>query len=98
MLNNTLTDGLQTVATLRAPSGDVRLNIATTQSALHVYSGNNLLATSGKTRTYVPYSGVVIATQFPADAINHPEWGEQYSSIAFPQQMYQNQTRYQFVF
>ncbi|MEY0907180.1 galactose-1-epimerase [Providencia rettgeri] len=98
ILNNTLTDGLQTVATLGAPSGDVRLNIATTQPALHVYSGNNLLATSGKTRTYVPYSGVVIATQFPADAINHPEWGEQYSSIAFPQQMYQNQTRYQFVF
>ncbi|WP_336432624.1 galactose-1-epimerase [Providencia rettgeri] len=98
ILNNALTDGEQTVATLGAPNGDVRLNIATTQAALHVYSGNNLHATSGKTRTYVPYSGVVLATQFPADAINHPEWGEQYSSIAFPQQVYRNQTRYQFVF
>ncbi|MEX9869220.1 galactose-1-epimerase [Providencia huaxiensis] len=98
ILNNALTDGEQTVATLGAPNVDVRLNIATTQAALHVYSGNNLHATSGKTRTYVPYSGVVLATQFPADAINHPEWGEQYSSIAFPQQVYRNQTRYQFVF
>ncbi|EKT54971.1 galactose-1-epimerase [Providencia rettgeri] len=98
ILNNALTDGEQTVATLSAPSGGVCLNIATTQPALHVYSGNNLLATSGKTRTYVPYSGVVMATQFPTDAINHSEWGTRYSSIALSQQVYRSQTRYQFIF
>ncbi|MGX4744551.1 galactose-1-epimerase [Providencia rettgeri] len=98
ILNNALTDGEQTVATLSAPSGDVCLNIATTQPALHVYSGNNLLATSGKTRTYVPYSGVVMATQFPTDAINHSERGTRYSSIALSQQVYRSQTRYQFIF
>lgn len=98
ILNNTLTDGEQTVASLGAPNGDVWLNIATTQPALHVYSGNNLLATLGKSRTYIPYSGVVIGAQFPADAINHPEWGARYSSVALPQQVYQNRTRYQFVF
>ena len=98
VLNKTLTDGVQTVATLGSPNGDVKLNIATTMPALQLYSGNHLVAVSGKSQTYTTYSGVVLATQFPPDAVNHPEWGEQYDSLVQPNKIYTSQTCYQFLF
>ncbi|MGG4609731.1 galactose-1-epimerase [Providencia sp. Me31A] len=98
MLNRTLTDGEKTVATLGAPNGDVQLNMATTMPALQMYSGNHLVAISGKSQVYTSYSGVVLSTQFPPDAINHPEWGETNNLVAKPNQNYTSQTRYQFVF
>lgn len=98
MLNSALTDGTKTVATLGAPNGDVQLNIATTMPALQVYSGNHLVAISGKSQEYTSYSGVVLSTQFLPNAINHPEWGEPNNLIVQPNQTYTSQTRYQFIF
>lgn len=70
-----LTDGEQTVASLFSPEGDVRMDIATTLPAMQVYTGNYLISVPGKSRHYTPFSGVAFETQFPPDAVNHPEWG-----------------------
>lgn len=93
-----LTDGEQTVASLFSPEGDVRMDIATTLPAMQVYTGNYLISVPGKSRHYTPFSGVAFETQFPPDAVNHPEWGEQYSGISQPNQIYHQKTSYHFIF
>lgn len=98
ILDNTLTDGEKTVATLFSPEGDVRLEIATTMPSIQVYTGNYLISVPGKSRYYTPYSGVALETQFPPNAVNHPEWGAQYSGISQPNQVYQQRTCYRFIF
>ncbi|HBO24856.1 MAG TPA: galactose-1-epimerase [Providencia sp.] len=98
ILDSTLTDGKEAVASLISPDGDVRMNVTTTRPAMQLYTGNYLIAVSGKSQVYTPFSGVAFETQFPPDAINHPEWGEQYRGIAEPNNIYTSQTSYQFIF
>lgn len=98
VLDNTRLDGKQTIATLSAPEGDVKMNISTTMPTMQLYTGNYLQSVAGKTKPYVPFSGVAFETQFPPDAVNHPEWGTQYSPLSQPNQLYGSETRYQFIF
>lgn len=98
ILDSRLTDGEATVASLFSPDGDVRMDIATTMPSMQVYTGNYLISVPGKSKYYTPFSGVAFETQFPPDAINHPEWGEQYCGISQPNKVYQQQTSYHFIF
>ncbi|GAB1437477.1 galactose-1-epimerase [Providencia sp.] len=98
ILDNQRTDGQQTVASLIAPQRDVRMNIFTTMPTMQLYTGNYLISVAGKSQNYQPYSGVAFETQFPPDAVNHPEWGEQYSPISQANQTYSRETCYQFIF
>ncbi len=98
ILDSTRIDGKQTVASLRAPAGDVQMNISTTMPAMQLYTGNYLTSVAGKTKEYTPFSGVAFETQFPPDAVNHPEWGAKYSPISYSNQRYTSETCYQFIF
>lgn len=98
ILDTARIDGRQTVASLCAPEGDVNMNISTTMPSMQLYTGNYLISVAGKTKSYTPFSGVAFETQFPPDAINHPEWGERYSPISQPNQIYCSETCYQFIF
>ncbi|EPL6453549.1 galactose-1-epimerase [Providencia rettgeri] len=98
ILDETLTDGQQPVASLYSPDRDVRMDILTTMPSMQLYTGNYLNSVAGKTGEYTPYSGVAFETQFPPNAVNHPEWGSQYSPISQPEQIYINETSYQFIF
>lgn len=98
IFNSGIADGQQTAAILGAPDGDVQMKITTTMPAMQVYSGNQLFAIAGKSQIYTAYSGVALETQFPPDAVNHPEWGELYTGIAKAQRVYTSQTSYQFIF
>lgn len=98
IFDKSVIDGQTSAASLLSPEGDVRMNITTTMPSMQLYTGNYLVAVPGKTKVYTPFSGVAFETQFPPDAINHPEWGAQYSGISQPNEIYTSQTRYQFVF
>ncbi|WP_265498130.1 galactose-1-epimerase [Providencia rustigianii] len=92
VLDNT-TDEPKISASLGAPDGDVRVNIISTLPAVHLYSGNKLISVLGKNKTHTPYSGVVLTTQYPFDNMEQTN-----SGIAHANQIYTNQTRYQFIF
>lgn len=98
IFESSVTDGEKVAASLGSPEGDVRLDISTTMPSMQLYTGNYLAALSGKTKNYTPYSGVALETQFPPDAVNHPEWGEKCSGVALPNHIYTSQTCYQFIF
>lgn len=98
ILSADLIDGEQTVASFFAPDGDVRMDIATTMPSMQFYTGNYLISVPGKSRHYTPFSGVAFETQFLPDAVNHPEWGDEYRGISQPNQQYEQQTSYQFIF
>lgn len=93
-----LTDGEKIVASVFSPDGDVRMDIATTMPSMQIYTGNYLISVPGKSRYYTPFSGIALETQFPPDAVNHPEWGEQYNGVSQPNQVYHQKTSYQFSF
>ncbi|MGG4609703.1 galactose-1-epimerase [Providencia sp. Me31A] len=98
ILDNQRINTRQAVASLIAPQGDVRMNIFTTMPTMQLYTGNYLLSVAGKSQDYLSYSGVAFETQFPPDAVNRPEWGEQYSPISQANQVYSSETCYQFCF
>lgn len=98
VLDSACIDGRKSVASLSAPEGDVKMNIFTTMPTMQLYTGNYLVSVAGKTKLYTPFSGVAFETQFPPDAVNHPEWGERYSPISLPNQIYCSETCYQFIF
>ncbi|EPL9570156.1 galactose-1-epimerase [Providencia rettgeri] len=98
ILEETLTDGQHPVASLRSPNGDVQMNVLTTMPSMQLYTGNYLISVAGKVGEYAPYSGVAFETQFPPNAVNHPEWGAKYSPISQPGQVYISETCYQFIF
>lgn len=98
ILDETLTDGQQPVASLYSPCRDVQMDILTTMPSMQLYTGNYLNSVAGKVGEYTPYSGVAFETQFPPNAVNHPEWGAQYSPISQPKQIYTSETCYQFLF
>lgn len=98
ILSHRRIDGKQTVASLYSPEGDIQMNISTTMPAMQLYTGNYLMGVAGKSREYTPYSGVAFETQFPPNAVNHPEWGMQYSPISRPEHIYTSETSYQFIF
>ena len=98
ILEPSVVDGKSVAASLLSPDGDVRMNMMTTMPAMQLYTGNYLIDVTGKTKVYTPFSGIAFETQFPPDAVNHPEWGEPWSGISYPNQTYTSQTRYQFIF
>ncbi|MEQ5317265.1 galactose-1-epimerase [Providencia vermicola] len=98
ILDDTLNNARQPIASLRSPNGDVQMNVLTTMPSMQLYTGNYLISVAGKTGEYAPYSGVAFETQFPPNAVNHPEWGAQFSPISQPEQIYISETCYQFIF
>lgn len=98
ILDSSVINSGSVAASLLSPDSDVRMNVITTMPSMQLYTGNYLTEIQGKTKVYMPFSGVAFETQFPPDAINHPEWGMQFSGISEPNQRYSSQTRYQFVF
>lgn len=93
-----LIDGQQPVVSLCAPQGDLQMDISTTMPSMQLYTGNYLVSVAGKKGEYTPYSGVAFETQFPPNAVNHPEWGAQFSPISQPGQIYRSNTCYHFIF
>ncbi|WP_423139888.1 galactose-1-epimerase [Providencia alcalifaciens] len=98
VFDGAVTDGQHIVATLGSPNGDVHMHMMSTSPAIHVYTGNHLVSVLGKSKTYTPFSGVVLATQYPFDGLGHAETHEPHAIIAKANHIYTNQTRYQFIF
>ncbi|MBO4955465.1 MAG: galactose mutarotase [Muribaculaceae bacterium] len=81
---------LRTVATLAAPLSGRTLEVATTQPAVQVYTGNWLAGSplNKEGRSYNDYDGVAIECQAMPDSPNHPDFpstqiypGDQYQQI-----------------
>jgi aldose 1-epimerase len=87
-------DELRTVARLRAPVSGRWVEIATTEPALQVYSGNHLRGQVGKGgRRYAQRSAVCLETQHFPDAVNHPHFP---STILAPGATYRTVTQWTF--
>lgn len=86
---------LRPAASCRCPASGRRLDIATTEPALQLYSGNNLDGTlvgpSG--RTYRSGDGVCFETQAFPDAPNHPGFP---STVLRPGEVFTSTTTYRF--
>lgn len=91
------TDGIQSVATLSSPQGDVVMNVLTTKPSIQFYSGNFLDETPGATRQYQQYDGLALETQFFPDGPNHLQWGNN-RGVLDVGDTYQHQTTYKFEF
>lgn len=92
-------DGSQWVAQLTAPQEDIVLQVATTQPAMQLYTGNYLAGIDGVSQRYPNYHGVALETQGLPDGPNHPEWLA--LNLGHPilkaGQTYQHKTAYRFV-
>ncbi|PKH07722.1 galactose-1-epimerase [Moritella sp. Urea-trap-13] len=83
-------------ASLTSPDNLVSLNVFTSKPAMQLYSGNWLAGTPNRLGgEYQDYAGIALETQFVPDALNRPDW-EHPSSILQPEDVYQQQTSYQF--
>jgi aldose 1-epimerase len=66
-------------AELTSADGRVRLQLATNQPALQIYSGQGLASTPARDGgVYAPYAGIALEPQFAPDSPNHlphrPDW------------------------
>lgn len=60
---------------LTSPTGDLSLEVRTSQAALQVYTGNYLAGTPTRNgELYADFSGIALETQCLPDTPNHPEW------------------------
>ena len=65
---------------------------------MQLYTGNWLAGTPNRLGgEYQDYAGIALETQFLPDVINRPEW-PQPNAILSPNDTYQHQTCYQFIF
>ncbi len=92
-----VTDGESVAAVLVAPQEDVVMKVKTTKPAIQFYSGNFLTGTSGVSKTYQPYDGLALETQYFPDGPNKPEWGLNIGVLSSGG-CYQHKTVYQFEF
>lgn len=84
-------------ASLTSPDSLVTLHVSTSKPAMQLYTGNWLESTPNRVGgEYQDYSGIALETQFLPDAINHPEWDHP-SCLLGPSEIYQHETRYQFI-
>lgn len=85
-------------ASLTSPDSLVTMHVVTTKPAMQLYTGNWLAGTPNRMGgEYQDYAGIALETQFLPDAINRPEW-PQPNAILSPNDTYQHQTCYQFIF
>lgn len=81
-------------AVLESSSGDLRLSIATTQPALHLYTGQGLAGEKDSTgREYGSCAGIALETQAPPDSANR-HLDLVYSDFDHP---YFHRTHYHFI-
>ena len=87
--------GLVRAATLVGPVSGRRMEVLTTEPALHFYSGNLLDGTmTGKGgRVYGPRAGLCLETEHFPDSPNHPDFP---STVLRPGQAYQSTTALRF--
>ncbi|MCP3699705.1 MAG: galactose-1-epimerase, partial [Aliivibrio sp.] len=96
VLDKTCAKG-ECAASLTSPDSLVTMHVVTTKPAIQLYTGNWLAGTPNRIDgEYQDYSGVALETQFLPDAPNHLEW-PQPSTILSPSDIYQHETRYQFI-
>lgn len=87
-------NGMRKVATLRAPHSGRWLEIATTEPALQVYSGNHLHGQTGKGgKKYGKRSACCLETQHFPDSVNQPQFP---NTILAPGQTYHTETVWTF--
>lgn len=86
---------LKTVAILEAPGSGRVLQVATTQPAVQVYTGNWLAGSpvNAEGRSYNDYDGVAIECQGMPDAPNHPDFPSQQ---LYPGQLYNERIEFKF--
>lgn len=96
-LNNTHQDSNKPALTLTAPDRSLQLQVSTNKPALHLYTGNFLAGTPGRSSTiYKTNSGIALETQFLPDSPNHLAWSQGSSVFLLPEQKYQFMTLYAF--
>jgi len=81
---------------LTSPTGDLSLEVRTSQAALQVYTGNYLAGTPTRNcELYADFSGVALETQCLPDTPNHPEW-QNYGGIQKAGEQYYQWTEFKF--
>jgi aldose 1-epimerase len=84
--------GLRPVATLAHPASGRSLQVATTEPALQVYSGNFLFGQTGKAgRSYAQRSAVCLETQHFPDSVHHAHFP---STLLEPGQTFRSTTEF----
>lgn len=82
---------------LTSPTGDLSLEVRTSQAALQVYTGNYLAGTPTRNgELYADFSGVALETQCLPDTPNHPEW-QNYGGIQKAGERYYQWTEFKFL-
>lgn len=82
---------------LTSPTGDLSLEVRTSQAALQVYTGNYLAGTPTRNGgKYADFSGVALETQCLPDTPNHPEW-QNYGGIQKAGERYYQWTEFKFL-
>lgn len=82
---------------LISPSGDLSLEVRTSQAALQVYSGNYLAGTPARSgEKYPDFAGIALETQCLPDTPNHPEW-QNYGGIQKAGEPYYQWTEFRFL-
>ena len=82
---------------LTSPTGDLSLEVRTSQAALQVYTGNYLAGTPTRNGgKYADFSGVALETQCLPDTPNHPEW-QNYGGIQKAGEQYYQWTEFKFL-
>ena len=82
---------------LTSPTGDLSLEVRTSQAALQVYTGNYLVGTPTRNGgKYADFSGVALETQCLPDIPNHPEW-QNYGGIQKAGERYYQWTEFKFL-
>ena len=81
---------------LTSPTGDLSLEVRTSQAALQVYTGNYLAGTPTRNgELYADFSGIALETQCLPDTPNHPEW-QNYGGIQKAGERYYQWTEFKF--
>jgi aldose 1-epimerase len=85
---------LHLIAEVREPGAGRRMDVATTQPGVQLYTGGGLRGQTGKGgAVYHPLSLFCLETQHPADAVNHPNFP---STVVRPGQTYAHTAEFHF--
>ncbi|MGB5865207.1 MAG: aldose epimerase family protein [Sulfitobacter sp.] len=87
--------GLQHVASLTSPEGTLRMDIATTDTGLQVYTGHGITQTDVQQNhlRFAPLAGIALEPQSWPNAVNHADFP---STLLLPEQSYRQMSRFSF--
>jgi aldose 1-epimerase len=88
---------LRHAATLRAPDGELAMEVWTTEPGLQLYTGDNLATVAGKRgATYGRFGGLCLETQHFPDSIHHEGERSWPTIVLRPGETYRHVTVYRF--